>query len=89
MPGHAKSHVVGPATDGQGARTTAYRAVVPFVCVQCRRAILPDEVFSRRSQHVPVGATGGVTAAPVCVACRPLRVEGAPDAPAPPDAGAS
>ncbi len=83
MPGQAKNHVVGSATDGNGARTTAYRAVVPFVCVQCRRAILVDDVFSRRSQHVPVGATRGVTAAPVCVACRPLRVEGATDAPAP------
>ncbi len=83
MPGHVKSHVVGPATDGQGARTTAYRAVVPCVCVQCTGAILPDDVFSRRSQHVPVGSMRGVTAAPVCVACRPLRVEGATDAPAP------
>jgi len=78
-----KSRVVGPATDSEGMRTMAYRAVVPCVCVQCRRAILVDDVFSRRSPHVPVGATGGVTAAPVCVACRPLRVEGATDAPAP------
>jgi len=30
-----------------------------------------------------VGTTGAVTTAPVCVACRPLRVEGATDAPAP------
>jgi len=83
MPRHVKSHVVGPATDGQGARTTAYLAIVPCICVQCRRAILADDVFSRRSQHVPVGSMRGVTAAPVCVACRPLRVEGATDAPAP------
>ena len=83
MPRHVKSHVVGPATDGQGARTTAYLAIVPCVCVQCRRAILADDVFSRRSQHVPVGTTGAVTTAPVCVACRPLRVEGTTDAPAP------
>ncbi len=75
MAGHVKSRVVGPATDGQGARTTAYRAVVPCVCVQCRRAILVDDVFSRRSPHVPVGTTGAVTTAPVCVACRPLRLD--------------
>jgi len=85
MPGQTKSHVVGPATDSDGMRTTAYRAVVPCVCVQCRRVILRDDVFSRRSQHVPVGSMRGVTAAPVCVACRPLRVEGATDAPAPTD----
>ena len=78
-----KSRVVGPATDSDGMRTTAYRAVVPFVCVQCRSAILVDDVFSRRSQHVPVGATRGVMTAPVCATCRPLRVEGATDAPAP------
>jgi hypothetical protein len=78
-----KSRVVGPATDSDSMRTTAYRAVVPFVCVQCRGAILPDHMFSRRSQHVPVGATRGVTAAPVCATCRPLRVEGATDASAP------
>jgi len=79
MPGQAKSHVVGSATDGNGARTTAYRAVVPCVCVQCRRAILADDVFSRRSQHVPVGSMRGVTAAPVCVACRPLRLDATAD----------
>jgi len=80
-----KSRVVGPATDSDGMRTTAYRAVVPFVCVQCRRAILVDDVFSRRSQHVPVGATRGVTTAPVCATCRPLRLDANADAPWPTD----
>jgi len=42
-------------------------------------------VFSRRSQHVPVGSMRGVTAAPVCVACRPLRLDANADAPWPTD----
>ena len=83
MPGHAKSHVVGSATASDGARTTAYRASVPLVCAQCTGAILPGEVFSRRSQHVAWAAVGGVTMAPVCVTCRPLRMDGTADAPGP------
>ncbi len=83
MPGHAKSHVVGPATDGQGARTTAYRAVRPHVCIQCAGTITPGALFSRRSRPSAWPAVGTVTTAPVCVGCRPLRVEGATDASAP------
>ena len=75
MPGQTKSHVVGSATASNGAHTIAYRASVLLMCVQCKGAILPDQVFSRRSQHVPVGSMRGVTAAPVCVACRPLRLD--------------
>ncbi len=80
-----KSRVVGPATDSDGMRTTAYRAVVPFVCVQCTGAILPGHLFSRRSQHVTWAAVGAVTTAPVCVTCRPLQMDGTADAPVPTD----
>jgi len=85
MPGQARSHVVGSATASDGARTTAYRASVPLVCAQCTGAILPDQVFSRRSPHVTSAAMGGVTTAPVCVTCRPLRIDGTADAPVPTD----
>ncbi len=85
MPGQARSHVVGPATDSDGMRTTAYRASVPLVCVQCTGAILPGHLFSRRSQHVTWAAVGAVTTAPVCVTCRPLQMDGTADAPAPTD----
>ena len=74
---------MGPATDGDGARTTAYRACMPLVCVQCKRGILPGHVFSRRSQQVIWQAMGAVTTAPVCIACRPLQVEGDTDGSAP------
>jgi hypothetical protein len=74
MPGHVKSHVVGRATDSGGVRTTAYRAVDPFVRAQCRDAISPDHVFSRRARRAPRGGIGLKTE-PVCVACRPLRLE--------------
>ncbi len=70
-----KSHVVGLATDSEGARTRAYRACESLVCAQCRGAILPESIFSRRSRHVTWAAVGAVTTAPVCVTCRPLRVE--------------
>jgi len=75
-----KSHVVGPATARDGVRTMAYRACQALVCAQCGGAILPDSLFSRRSQHVPWAAVGAVTTAPVCVTCRPLRVDGVTEA---------
>jgi len=79
-----KSHVVGPATASDGVRTLAYRACQALVCAQCGGDILPDSLFSRRSQYVPWAAVGAVTTAPVCVTCRPVRVDGATEAPAPP-----
>ncbi len=83
MSGHVKSSRVGPATDSDGVRTTAYRAVTPVVCVQCGGAILPDHLFSRRAQRGTRAAIGVLMTVPFCVTCRPLHVEGAPDAPAP------
>jgi len=75
-----KSQVVGLATDSEGARTRAYRACESLVCAQCRGAILPESIFSRRSRHVTWAAVGTVTTAPVCVTCRPLRVYGTTNA---------
>jgi len=74
MAGHVKSHVVGSATASDGVRTTAYRAVEPFMCAQCKRAIPPDHVFSRRARRAPSGGVGLKTE-PVCAACRPLRMD--------------
>lgn len=71
-----KSQRVGSTTDSDGVQTMAYRACQPFVCAQCGRVILPESLFSRRSQHVAWAAVGTVTTVPVCVTCRPLRVEG-------------
>jgi len=68
-----KSQVVGLATDSEGARTRAYRACESLVCAQCRGAILPESIFSRRSRHVTWAAVGTVTTAPVCVTCRAVR----------------
>jgi uncharacterized RDD family membrane protein YckC len=70
-----KSQRIGPATDGDGGRTMAYRACQPFVCAQCGSAILPDQMFSRRSTFVTWGAVGTGTTAPICVTCRPLHLE--------------
>ncbi len=76
-----KSQRVGPTTDSEGAQTMAYRACQPFVCAQCRGAILPDSLFSRRAQHVAWAAVGTGTWAPVCMTCHPLRLERAAEAP--------
>ncbi len=84
-----KSHRVGPATDDAGARTMAYRACVPFVCAVCHGPILPDQLFSRRATFVTWGAVGTGTTPPICVTCRPLRLEETTDAPAPTYGGAS
>jgi len=83
MPGHdAKSHLVGPATLSDGGRATAYRAVTSLVCVQCRGRIERGQVFSRRAQHAIVGVMGTLRTEPVCVTCRPLRLEEDADGPA-------
>ncbi len=67
--------------DDVGTRTTAYRACVPFVCAQCHGPILPDQLFSRRATFVAWAAVGTGTWVPMCVTCRPLRLEEAAAAP--------
>ncbi len=74
-----KSHRVGRATLATGVVTTAYRAVVKFTCVQCVGAIVPGALFSRQPRHTPLHTplrtTGALATDPVCVICRPLRLE--------------
>ncbi len=70
-----KSHRVGRATLDTGVVTIAYRAVVAFVCVQCARIIAPGEIFSRQTRHTPTGMWGVAASDPVCMTCRPLRLE--------------
>ncbi len=70
-----KSHRVGRATLATGVVTTAYRAVVEFTCVQCAGAIPSGALFSRQTRRTPTGALGVPTNDPVCLTCRPLRVE--------------
>ncbi len=75
-----KSRIVGPARQSDGTTTTAYQAVESLVCGQCGADIAPDALFSRHGRP-RVGARGGgyyqsgLTQVPVCIACRPLRVE--------------
>jgi hypothetical protein len=75
-----KSNRVGRATLTTGAVTTAYRAVATVECAQCAGAIGLGEIFSRQTRrapvHVPLRATGLLTIEPICVSCRPLRLEG-------------
>jgi len=70
-----KSHRVGRATLATGVVTTAYRAVVAFTCVECAGTIAPGALFSRQTRRTPTGALGVPTNDPVCVTCRPLRLE--------------
>ncbi len=77
-----RSHRVGRATQADGAITTAYRAAAELVCSQCAQPIAPGQLFSRRSQRA-YGFSMGQLQVNVCATCRPLRVEGATDAPAP------
>ena len=70
-----KSHRVGRATLATGVVTTAYRAVVAFACVQCAGVIPSGALFSRRSRHTSWVALGAPATDPVCVTCRPLRLE--------------
>src|SRR5690349_13932144 len=79
-----KSHVVGLATYDEGARTTAYRAVVAAVCGRCRRAIQPDELFSLHLPRLSQALSHVMTRVPICTTCRPLRVAEPTDAPGPP-----
>jgi len=74
-----KSRLVGPAWQADGTTTPAYRAVAPHVCGQCGAAIAPDALFSRRTVSRVEASAINLTQAPVCVACRPLRVEGDTD----------
>jgi len=75
MARYVKSHRVGPATDSEGERTTAYRAVTDLVCVRCRGRIEPGALFSRRAQRVTGGAVGTLRTELICIACRPLRLD--------------
>ncbi len=74
-----KSHRVGRATMGTGVVTTAYRAVVAFTCIQCGQTIAPGAVFSRQPRHTPLHApfqtSSALASDPVCVICRPLRLD--------------
>ncbi len=77
--GAVKSHRVGRVTLDTGVVTTAYRAVVALECVQCGRTIALGEIFSRQNRRAPRGAsiqtTGTMTTEPICITCRPLRLE--------------
>jgi integral membrane sensor domain MASE1 len=75
MPTQVKSNYVGRAIDGTASVTTAYRAVIALECVECTGAIGPGHLFSRRSQPVARRMIGALTLAPVCLACRPLRMQ--------------
>ncbi len=70
-----KSHRVGRATLDDGTVTTAYRAVVAFTCVQCARAIAPGALFSRLPRRTPPGMFGLTATDPICITCRPFRME--------------
>jgi hypothetical protein len=74
-----KSHRVGRATLHTGTVTTAYRAVVTFTCVECGQTIAPDALFSRQPRHTPLHTpfqtSSALASDPVCVICRPLRLE--------------
>jgi len=75
-----RSHRVGRATLATGVVTIAYRAVVEFTCVQCAGVIPTGALFSRQTRRTPLHAsiqmTGAMTTDPICVSCRPLRLEG-------------
>src|SRR5690349_18571153 len=76
--GAAKSHVVGPALQRDGSRTTAYRAAVALTCARCGAAIAVDALFSRHASPqrapAPLHTFGPeVAPAPVCTGCCPLR----------------
>ncbi len=77
-----QSRPIGLATLDDGRATTAYRAVVRLTCAACTRPILPDALFSRRTQRASM-LTARQTRVAVCAVCRPLRLEGHAAAPAP------
>ena len=70
-----RSHRVGRATLATGVVTIAYRAVVEFTCVQCAGVIPTGALFSRQTRHTPSRGVGMPATDPVCVTCRPLRLE--------------
>lgn len=74
-----KSHRVGRGMLNNGVVTTAYRAVAAVECTQCAGAIGPGEIFSRQTRrapvHVALRTTGLLTIEPICVTCRPLRLD--------------
>ncbi len=74
-----KSSRVGHATLNNGVGTTAYRAVVQHECAQCAGTITPGALFSRRAPRALLTATGAKTE-PICIVCRPLRLDSAGDA---------
>ncbi len=76
--GRGKSLLIGPAVLPDGTRTTAYRALTALVCAQCGAEIAVGHVFSRHGRHAAGGSMGGgAMMEPVCLACRPVRAEGA------------
>ncbi len=79
-----QSHPIGLAILDDGRATTAYRAVARLTCAKCTRPILPDDLFSRRTQHTSM-LTARQTRVAVCAVCCPLRLEGYIDVPAPMD----
>ncbi len=70
-----KSNHVGSATLSTGGSTIAYRAVVDLTCGACGQPIRPGELFSRHAPH-----KGAIHVAPICVTCRPLRLDAAGEA---------
>jgi len=76
MPTRVKSTCVGPAIDGAATLTTAYRAVVTVACVECKGAIPPSALLSRRAPRALLTATGA-SPVPICVTCRPLHLDSA------------
>ncbi len=75
-----KSHRIGQALMDDGVIAPIYRAIVAVECAQCAGAIGPGEIFSRQTRrapvHVALRTTGLLTIEPICVTCRPLRLEG-------------
>ena len=55
-----------------------------LICAECARPIMPGDLFSRRTVRVP-HVTALQRRVVVCAVCRPLRLEGYIDAPAPTD----
>jgi hypothetical protein len=69
-----KSRRVGPARDGDGQPTTAYRALEGLMCGRCGGDIAVGELVVRRAVSLMARHGRGLTQAPVCARCRPLTV---------------
>ena len=74
----AKSRVVGPARQDDGATTMAYRAVQPHVCGECGAEIAPDALFSRRTVQRTQTLPTSLARMLVCTICRPCGWRGMP-----------